>query len=115
MARRTVANFDRIVTIQSPATTRSAYGGEVTTWTDVATVRAAVEWIRTKSDEAYNADMLVVTQQAVFTMRYRENFTEKCRLVFGNDIFDILNISEGENRRQYLRVVTEKRSSDNPA
>ena len=95
--------------------TRSAYGGEVTTWTDVATVRASVAWPQTKSDEAWAADMLVVSTRAVFTMRYRENFTEKDRIVFNDTYFDILNISEGVKRRQYLIVTAEKRTSDNPA
>lgn len=113
MPARNVLNFDRKITIQTPTTTRGDYGDESTTWSDVATVRAAVSWPNTKSGEEYSADMLVVTKWTVFTIRYREDVTEKDRIEFNGRYFDVITVTEGVKRRQYLIINAQERSTDN--
>lgn len=101
-------SLDRRLTIQRPVVTANEYNEEVTTWADVATVSALVEWTGTHSDEQFEGDQQVVTTRAVFTIRYRTDFDEKCRLVFEGEAYDILHLAEIQ-RRRFRQITAEKR------
>lgn len=76
------------VTLQSKGTpTRDAMGGEVITWTDVATVWAEVR--------ALSGRALIAAQQAqnevttAITMRMRSDIQPDWRILHGTDIYTI--------------------------
>ena len=55
------------------------------------------------------AGQLMPETTDVFTMRYRTDVTVKHRIVFEAVNYDILNVSEGEGRRQWTIVQAKAR------
>lgn len=102
------ASLDRRITIQRAVTTANEYNEEIITWTAIATVWAGLEWSQAHSGEQFEGDQQVVTTRLVFTIRYRTGFDEKCRILYDNEAYDILNIAEIQ-RRKFERITAEKR------
>ena len=88
------------VTVQEKSVTRDDYGAEVITWTDLATVWAAVqpltgrEWIEGRQETAG-----VTTR---IRMRYRSGITPEMRVSFGDIEFNILSVIHVKERELHL-------------
>lgn len=106
-------NLSRRITFERPTETQSDYGGSETVWNEVVTVWADVKFPGVKSGESYIADQQIVAINTVFIVRYRTNVTEKDRILFNGEYYDVLTISEFRDRNHYLRIEAVKRSSDN--
>lgn len=96
------------VTIQAKQATRDAYGAEVVTWGDVATVWAAVEPLAGR--EFLQAQQV---QEAVTTrirVRYRGDvaYTPEMRASWDGHLYNILSVIEVEGRRRELHLMCEE-------
>jgi len=91
------------VTIQEKVVTVDAYGGEVITWSTVATVWAAVEplWGR-EFLEGRRQENEISTR---IRIRYREGLTPSMRVVWGFRAFDIESVIERESRRREIWLM----------
>lgn len=107
MSKRThIGHLNRRIEIQRPESSRSPSGAELLTWTCVAYVWAAVSYARTGSGEDVEGDQLVATNRVIFTIRERSGLNEKMRLVYRDDIFNIMIIREIQGH--YLELTAEK-------
>jgi SPP1 family predicted phage head-tail adaptor len=97
------------VILQSPGGTSDAYGERATTWTDVATVRAAVEPVG--ATERFHAGQQNAMRTHQVTIRYCPGIDETCRVLFGSRalvIVGVRNLDE-KNVTLMLDCVEDKR------
>ncbi len=94
------------VTLQSAADTADGGGGFTTTWSDVATVWAAIEPL--KSRERLFAQQLENPVTHRVTIRYRAGVTAKMRLEFGARVFNIRGVINAGERDRTLELLCEE-------
>lgn len=94
------------ISIQTPVTAKNTRGGEVTTWSTVATVWADV---RTQTGrETVANDQTQPTASHVVTMRHRANVTAQQRIVWGDRVFSINAVLEPDNRMRQLQLLCQE-------
>ena len=91
------------VTLQSKAVTRAADGGEVITWSDVATVWAAVLPIRGR--EFFAAAQMQDATDVRVRIRYRTGVSRDMRIAHGSAHYDIVSVIDPENRHEELELM----------
>lgn len=84
--------LDRRIQIQTLTVTRDAHGGQLQTWTTLATVWAQVIPMRGK--ELFEAAQFQPGAEVKFVIRYRDDFDEKARIIYDGANFDIVHIAE---------------------
>ena len=86
------------VTIQSKSVVRDTYGAETITWSDVATVWAAVEPV---TGREYLQQEQVRAQVTVkIRIRYRSGITPTMRAIYGTHVYNIEAVLEDLNTRR---------------
>lgn len=91
------------VTIQEKDVTRDTHGAEEITWTDLATVWAAVEpltgreWIEGRQETAGVSTRIRI--------RYRSGITPEMRVSFGDITFNILSVIHVQERERELHLM----------
>ena len=94
------------VTLQSPVASQDGYGAETVTWTDVATVWAAVWPVRGR--EYFEARQTAAEVTHKVRIRYSTDVsgvTPKWRVVFGSRRFDIEAVINPDERSKYLDLM----------
>lgn len=89
--------LDRLITIEQVTESRDAVGGTVLTWSTLAQVRAKVKPIAGR--EYYSADRINAQIDALFTIYFRSDVTEKMRISYDSKYWDIQRITEIGRRR----------------
>lgn len=100
--------LDRRITIESYTATRDVLGGEVQTWATHTTVWAGVMYKELQSDESQMAGSQVASRKVNFRIRYLSTVTEKMRVNFESEYYDILSITH-EGRKRFTVLETERR------
>ena len=90
------------ITLQKPVQTRSSFNELVTTYTDVDTVWAAVEWQSGRRFEA--AKQLNAEVQGIIRIRYRSDVRAEWRIKYGDRYIQILSIANVRERDQELQL-----------
>jgi SPP1 family predicted phage head-tail adaptor len=103
-----MSQMDRRITIQQATETRDDHAGVTHTWADVATVWARLDHPQTSNDEAQEAGKQTVHRRTEFTIRYRSDVTEKMRVVYNSENYDILTVQE-ISRGGFTKLITELR------
>lgn len=91
------------VTIKRKSVTRDAYGAEVITWTDVATVWADIrplsgrEYLDSKQTQAEISHRI--------SMRNRTDVSPAMRVIFGSRTFEIEDLTRPFERKIELRLM----------
>jgi SPP1 family predicted phage head-tail adaptor len=94
------------VTIQSKTVTRSTYGEEVVTWSDLDELWASVEPLSGREFIEGQALQAAVTSK--IRIRYRDTVGPTMRAVYGDHTYDILAVLPDENsKREMLLMVQE--------
>lgn len=103
-----IGNLDRRVTFRQVTEVQSSSGAITETYSDVATVWAAINM--KKGTERMMANRETAVDKTHFTIRYRTDIDEKMQLWHEAKKYDIVSISEiPETRKRFLEVVVEKR------
>jgi len=95
--------LDQRVTIQSKSVTRDAYGAEVITWTDVATVWMEVQPLSGREYVAMRQAQSDVTTR--FTARYRSGMTTAMRLLWRATPYNITEIIDQGAEQRSLEIL----------
>lgn len=98
-----IGRLNRRITIQSKTVTRDAYGGESISWTDVATVWAAVLPIRGREYVAIRQAGAEITTR--FVIHYRSGITPAMRVVHGDANYDIVEVINAEDANRFLELM----------
>lgn len=99
-----IGNLDRRIILANYTATISDIGEPVFTYATLATVWAWVKYL--KGDERLIQTKETVTADCVFVIRYR-TLTEKTRIQYGSDYYDIIHIAE-LGRRKYLELTARR-------
>lgn len=91
------------VTLESKSVTRDGYGGEVETWSTVATCWAAVEPLVGR--EFLEGRRLEAEVNTRIRIRYRSGVVPGMRITWGSHTYDIEAVQEVESRRRELRLM----------
>ena len=91
------------ITIQAPTVTRSAYGDEEVTWTDIATIWAAV-WPRS-GKEYFTSQQWQAEANIQIRIRFRKDINPGWRIKHGNNLYDIKAVICPEYRRRDLDLM----------
>lgn len=94
------------VILQAPNETADGAGGWTLTWTDVATVWAAIEPL--KGAERLKAQRLEASVTHKVTIRHRDGVTAKQRLKFGTRFFNIRAVINRGERDRFLELLAEE-------
>ena len=94
------------VTIQRLVGTRDSYGEVQGSWTDVATVWAAVEPLRGR--EFLEAQMAQAAATIRVRIRYRADLTPEMRVVYGSQLLNIRAVIDVEGRHRELWLMCEE-------
>lgn len=73
-------------------------------WTEFATVWAYKEDLRGK--EVVNADKVQFMYLTIWTIRKITGLTATMRFVYKGQVYEVVQISEGEGRERYLDITT---------
>lgn len=95
------------VTLQTKTTTTDAGGGTTETWTDTATVWAAVEPL--EGTERLRAMQVSPTLSHRIRMRYRADVTTAMQVVYNGRAFDITSVVDVSERHRELQMLAEER------
>lgn len=99
--------MDRRVTLQARTVTQDAYGEEIPTWVDIATVWA--HRVELRGDERWQALQSVAKTDIKYNIRYMDGLNPMDRLIEGGRVFDIKAVLE-IGRREGLEIHAEARA-----
>jgi len=101
------------VTLQSKTETRDSYGGAVITWSDVATVYAAIEPL---SGREWFAQQQVQSEVSVrIVVRYRAGITAANRIAHGATYYDILSVINHDEKDHMITLMCRQGVSEDQA
>ena len=84
------------ITIQTYTASKNSFGEEIKLWTDYARVSASIEPLSGK--ELFTAQQLHAETTTQIIIRYLEGMNTSMRILFGTKVYDILHISNKEER-----------------
>ena len=102
--------MDRFITIEDPTVTQDDFGGEVTTWTEFATVWA--QRVDMKARERFNSDQIQAKEMTTWRIRFLDGIQPDMRIVYFGKVYEITGIAE-LGRMAGLEIVTEARDVSN--
>ena len=94
------------VIIQENTPSRDGYGAEVESWSDFATIWAAIEPIRGR--EFWESQQINAEVTARITIRYLSVVTPKMRVKYGTRIFGIISVINPEERNRELQLMVKE-------
>lgn len=103
-----IGQLDRRIVIQEPTETRTATGGVETTWADWARCWAGVSYPLTGNNEDVQGDQPVATTRVQFTIRYRDGMSEKMRILYAGEYYDMEPPFAEVGRKQYMIIGAQK-------
>ncbi len=96
------------LTLERPTRVSDGGGGAVTTWDFVADVWAAIA--PRGGTETIVAEAIAGRSTFSIHMRYRSDVTPDMRLRLGARIFEILAVSDADDRRRFLLCLVQERN-----
>lgn len=102
--------FDRLITVQRAAMTTDDYGGETPTWADTEKAWARVKFgtAQEKREAAQESAQQAATFEC-FRTTALDNTTERDRILFDGDAWDVTGIPEKLDRRKIRFTATRAR------
>lgn len=104
-----IGRLDQQITIQTYTTASDGAGGRIKTWANLSTDPTV--WARVQSKggaERREADRMEATGRYVFTIRNRTDLTEKMRIVWSGENYNIRAIQREGGRMNYLTIIAER-------
>lgn len=101
-----IGELDNRIEIYSVTETSDGFGGVTTANVLYKTVWA--QMVPSGGTEGFEAKKLTAVNQVIFIIRYLAALTEKYKIKYESNWYDILKI-EAPDRKRYLNVVAEKK------
>lgn len=98
------------VEIQVPSKSENPQGETVQGWTSIGMEWAAIEAIskKTHGGEGFVAAQVLATYSHMMTMRYRADVGPRCRILFGQRIFNVSSVDNVDQRNISLTVYVDE-------
>jgi SPP1 family predicted phage head-tail adaptor len=94
-----------VVTIKSKTVTQDSYNQEIITWTEVATVRAAIE--TPTGNEYLDVESKGASISHKVTIRYYRSLAPTMIVVWGSRTFEIIAVLDDNQNRETLLMCNE--------
>ena len=94
------------ITIQSKTVVQNTFGEEDITWTEFATVWAAIEPLRGR--EFLDAQMASAEVTTKITIRQRDGISPEMRVVHGSIIYNIRAVIHVETRQREMQLMCQE-------
>lgn len=103
-----VPRLDRQVTfIQAVTQTGDSNEDKITEWEEIGDFPTVwAEKVERGGTEHVVADRVTYAQPTTWIIRWRTDLNVRMRLVYETQVYEILAISETEERRRYLKLTT---------
>lgn len=98
-----IGRMDKRITIQEPVQVADGMLGQTTTWTDKATVWAAV-WPVSGKEIVKNMSLPGVITHRI-RIRYRSGVTPACRILFKARYFNIVSVINIDEKKEFLELI----------
>ena len=106
-----IGNMDRRIRLESRTVTVDGYGGQVESWSELATVWAQyTPQVMTGRNLAELSDQPQFLEKALFTIRFRQVPTD-ARIVYNGAVWKIIGMAE-VGRRDRLQIAAVKTDSN---
>ncbi|MHB1651393.1 MAG: phage head closure protein [Desulfitobacteriaceae bacterium] len=92
------------ITLQKKTITTDANGIEIVTWADYKTVWASYEPVGGR--EYFAAAAINSEDNVTFHVRYQKDITPDLQIVFGGQIYQILNVNDTAGRHIELQLIS---------
>lgn len=101
------------VTLQSRQLTDAGDGQFNESWSDLATVWAAVEPVESRllTVETMAQEQLRSAPMYRITMRYREDVNADMRISYRGRVFNIRSVTSPQERREFLQILAEENAA----
>lgn len=96
-------SLNRRITIQKQTSARNAEGVASKEWEPVTTVWAGIEYLRGR--EYFQAASINSEVTARIRIRYRQGLTAHMRVVYGERIFEIINVFDIEEKHREIHLM----------
>ncbi len=93
--------------LEAPERAADGGGGSAVTWTTLGEVWGDVR--ATSGSESYEADRVAGSVSHTIVIRYRSGVKPEMRLRSATRVFEIRAVFDPDNRRRWLRCLTEER------
>ena len=104
-----IGKLDEQITFQTYTETADGIGGVTKTWANLASDPTVWAQVRAGSGrEAFLEDRTNATAAVIFLVRNRADLTEKMRIVWNSETYNIREIKYEGGRSMYLRIVAER-------
>lgn len=103
-----IGDLDQRITIQTATEATNDYAEPIPTWGTHATVWAKVDYPTGGNDEEQEANKQTIHRRVEFTIRYLSTVTEKMRVLYDAEAYDILTVQK-IGRSGYMKLITELR------
>jgi SPP1 family predicted phage head-tail adaptor len=94
------------ITIQDKTVVQNTFGEEDITWTDVATVYAAIEPLRGR--EFLDSKMATAEVTTKIRIRERDGIRPEMRVVHGSTVYDIRAVIHVETRQREMQLMCQE-------
>lgn len=94
--------LDRRITLRTKSVTKNAFGEDVVTWTDVATVWA--RWIPKGGTERWSSQLILDTADGAFEIRHRTDVDADDEILFNGNQYRIIGEPAEIGRRRGLMI-----------
>ncbi len=99
--------MNKRVKLQSPSRSSDEAGGATVTWTDVASIWAAIEPLTGKEPYVVAQQLQGQVSHKV-TIRYRSGLTPGMRVLYDSRIFDVKSVIDPKERHSILILACEE-------
>lgn len=105
MARPRAGNLDRVIEIQAATESRNSAGEVVMTWARFLRCYANVQ--SDPANETFGANRQLGIKTKKFTIRHARGVTAQHRILYEDEYYDILALSDMEEvgRRRFIQIV----------
>lgn len=97
--------LDRMIEIQRAVEAQDSTGQAISTWSRYARAWANVESV--DAIERFYTERPVSPAMKVFTLRWVDGVTAKDRILYDEQVYNILSIAEFNGRKAWLKIVAE--------
>lgn len=108
MAYRTIYNpgsFNQFIEIQEFVKQKNEYGLTVENWVTVRKTRCMTKNnMSTSRMEYFKASGINTTNIKEFIVRYKQDFGSKCRVIYKNNIYNIIKVDNIDEESRYQQI-----------
>lgn len=104
MARMLKAGrYTKVITIQAKTQRTNSYDGMRLEWSDVVTVRAAIEPLQGR--EYFSGPFQMGENMIRIRLRYLQGITRKMRIKYGDRLFDIYSVIDARESHREIQLM----------